>query len=118
MKKGLEEMKGFLTDIEGLALRKFIARVRKCFGIRVRQFILYGSKVRGDFDDKSDIDILVVLDTVSNSEREKIWGFADDIILNCGVLISPRVINIEEMVAKWRYGVLFYREVEKSSIIL
>ncbi|GAH25140.1 unnamed protein product, partial [marine sediment metagenome] len=37
------------------------------------EIILYGSKARGDFDEESDIDVLIILkDRVDDSLREKI----------------------------------------------
>ena len=107
-----------ITETEDLALKEFVEKLKESFGERVKQCVLFGSKVRGDFDEESDIDILVVLDYVTNYEREKIWMIADDMILKYGVLISPRVIDTKEIVAKQRYGVLFYREIEKDGVRL
>ncbi len=107
-----------LTSIEDSALKEFVRKTNESFKKRVKQFIFYGSKLRGDFDEESDIDILVVLDSVSDFEREQIWSIANDIIIEYGILISPRVIDEQEIVAKQRYGVLFYDEVEKNGIKL
>ncbi|MCD6101143.1 MAG: nucleotidyltransferase domain-containing protein [Candidatus Marinimicrobia bacterium] len=103
-----------MTETEDLALKEFVRKIKEAFGKRLKQCILFGSKARGDFDEESDMDILVVLDRVSNYEREEVWNIADDMILKYGVLISPRVIDTEEEVAKQRYGILFYREIEKN----
>ncbi|OYD16233.1 hypothetical protein CH333_03915 [candidate division WOR-3 bacterium JGI_Cruoil_03_44_89] len=117
-KRNLREVNDFLTDKENLALEELVRKIKGLFGTRVRRLVLYGSKVRGDFDEESDIDILVVLDKISDTERKEIWNFADDMILKHGILISPRVIDTEEMATKRRYGILFYREIEKNGMRL
>jgi len=59
--------------------------------------ILYGSMARGDFDDESDIDVLVVLDDISDylNELDKTFqiqyelGMKYDVIISC-VLAKSR----------------------------
>ncbi|MEA3459354.1 MAG: nucleotidyltransferase domain-containing protein [Chloroflexota bacterium] len=50
----------YLSESERAALEAFIARLRECYADEVVHVILFGSKVRGDFDEGSDLDLLVV----------------------------------------------------------
>lgn len=51
-----------LTDIERQGLEEFKQRVREKFPGRVKQFILFGSRARGDAAEDSDIDVLVLVE--------------------------------------------------------
>ncbi len=60
----------YLTLREKQALVEYLERLRSEFKDEVQHVILYGSKVRGDFDEESDIDLFVVLKL---SFRLKLW---------------------------------------------
>ena len=59
----------------------------------LKAVILYGSMARGDFDDESDIDVLVVLNDISDymkefektfqAQREIEMKYDDNIIISC-----------------------------------
>ncbi|TAE29621.1 MAG: nucleotidyltransferase domain-containing protein [Cytophagales bacterium] len=42
-------------------VREFKVALQDLYGDRLRDVILYGSYARGDYDDESDIDLMVVL---------------------------------------------------------
>ena len=58
-----------LSDIENMAVEEFKQKVINRFGDA--EFILFGSKARGDGNDYSDIDILVLLEHEPNISIEK-----------------------------------------------
>ena len=58
-----------MSDIENMAVEEFKQKVIKRFGNA--EIILFGSKARGDGDDHSDIDILVLLEHEPNISIEK-----------------------------------------------
>ena len=55
--------------------------------------ILYGSYARGDFNEDSDIDILVLIDKdkVTMEDRKRISSSLYKIELDAGIIISPFV---------------------------
>ncbi|MCL5770675.1 MAG: nucleotidyltransferase domain-containing protein [Actinobacteria bacterium] len=56
------------------------------------EIVLYGSKVRGDFDKESDIDVLIILkNKVDNSLREKIFSISFKIELKYDVIFGIMV---------------------------
>ena len=108
----------YLTPNERAALAEFVQRLRTKFGDQVLLVRLFGSKARGDFDEESDIDVLVV---VTNGD----WRFGDEVaveacdpMLTYNVVISPLILS--EDYYRWMRGTSapFYREVEKDGVDL
>jgi hypothetical protein len=60
------------------ALGRFTASVRARFGDRVRELTLFGSHARGDAHDESDVDVLVVIDDLSETDRRDVMDLAHD----------------------------------------
>ncbi len=107
----------YLTGTEADALREanniLLARWP------VASVILFGSKARGDFDDESDIDILVVTTRrLSRDERHELSDAMCDLGLCTGVFFSTVVVDEDE----WRHGKLsvlpLRREIEEQGIAL
>lgn len=46
------------------------------FGARVQELTLFGSRARGDAREDSDVDVLVVVDELSEPERGEVFGLA------------------------------------------
>ena len=66
----------------------------KQYGEKIKQVILYGSHVRGEATEDSDIDVLVVVaESLDPSEvRNRLSALLYDILLEKGELISVIVI--------------------------
>jgi len=65
--------------------------IKKYPGVEV---ILYGSKARGDFDKESDIDLLILVESLVTSRlEEEITHIAFDIELNYEVVFGKIVEN-------------------------
>ena len=71
------------------ALSEFLRRVEARFGDSVEGVILFGSYARGDHDEESDIDVLIVGDV----DFDGLMNIVTDILLEYGELISPIVIK-------------------------
>ena len=83
---------------------------------RLKKVILYGSYARGDYDNSSDIDIMLLTDfsDVEIEEyRDKISDIAFDIELNTGYIISPIIRNIEIFNIRTSY-IPFYHNVKTT----
>ena len=101
-----------------LILKSVAAEARKLLGNRMISVILYGSYARGDYDEESDIDILIVADV----PREECWPYNVRLIeqtaeleLNNDVLLSTHIVERDVFE---RYGDVlpFYRKVLKEGI--
>jgi predicted nucleotidyltransferase len=57
---------------EGMRIAEEAARrLREVYGDRLRKVVLFGSWVRGEAHEESDVDLLVVLDEIENRARER-----------------------------------------------
>ena len=101
-------------------IQEFIKQVKELLGIRLKKIILYGSYARGDYNKKSDVDIMILTD-LSFEEiedyRDKISDIAYDIELNTGIILSPVIKNIEKYNSRINF-VPFYKNVEKEGVVL
>ncbi len=101
-------------------IQKFINEVKKILGDRLKKVILYGSYARGDYNKKSDVDIMILTD-LSFEEieeyRDKISDAAFEIELKTGIILSPVVKNIEKYNVRRKF-VPFYKNVEKEGVVL
>jgi uncharacterized protein len=81
--------------------------------------ILYGSYARGDYNDESDIDLLILIDKdkVTHDDRVKISYPLYDIQFATGVLISPMVCS-RQLWENKHMVTPFYENVTNEGIIL
>jgi predicted nucleotidyltransferase len=49
-------------DEINVLLNELIERVRPVFGASLKKVMLFGSYARGDYDEESDIDVLIMVD--------------------------------------------------------
>jgi len=82
--------------------------------------IMYGSYARGDNNDNSDIDIMI-LTTLTEEEIEKvetsIFDLAFDFQMEYGIDISV-IIKNEEHFNHWLGALPFYDNVKKEGVVL
>ena len=104
------------------AIQEFIAEVNKSLGNRIRKIILYGSYARGEYEENSDIDIMVLTD-LSDEEiikyRDKILDIAFDIEVdnNFDIMLSPLLKNIDKF-NYWLEVLPFYMNVQREGVVL
>jgi len=89
-------------------------------GDKLRKIILYGSYARGDFDNESDIDIMVLADV----ENEEIYPYDKEICeitsrlgLDNNIVVSVFIKNYNHFY-DWIDAVGFYKNVEKDGVVL
>lgn len=103
-------------------INEFVEGINNILGSRVKKIILYGSYARGDFNESSDIDIMILTD-LSDDEivkyRKEIIYLAYDIECDndFSITLSPLLKNIDKY-NYWLGAMPFYMNVEKEGVIL
>ncbi len=83
------------------------------------ELVLFGSKARGDFEDFSDIDILILVDEeVDHELKDKIIEIAYDIELDNNIVFGF-IIERKKFWRSSKYKVMpLYQKVEKDGVIV
>lgn len=83
------------------------------------KIILYGSYARGDFNENSDFDILILLDkdTITREDEKKIKYPLYDIEFETGKIISPLVLSLKSWESKHKITP-FYDNILKEGVVI
>lgn len=106
-------MKFDLATSDQRALEEFVEYLQKSIPDRVETIALFGSKARGDSQQDSDIDVLVILSEEDRELRREILKQAARFSLEYDVLLSPRIIGAERW-EKMR-GFSLYQNVQQEA---
>jgi predicted nucleotidyltransferase len=109
---------GFLTVREKQALAEYLARLRAEFGDEIERVILYGSKVRGDFDNESDIDLFVVFKELDQAREDALSWLVLDLDLKYAVLLSDFPVNRERFERMAKIQEPLYRDLMNEGVEL
>ena len=74
------------------ALNEFLRALRERFGDSIEEVILFGSYARGDYDEGSDIDVLII----GEVDFDELMDVVTEVLLKYGELVSPIVIKPKE----------------------
>ncbi|MCD8326707.1 MAG: nucleotidyltransferase domain-containing protein [Lachnospiraceae bacterium] len=92
----------------------------KIFGDKLRAVILFGSYARGDFDEESDIDLMVLLDLPREQitdARKKMRIIADKLDMEYNCVISA-VFQSYDFYEDYKSASPFYQNVEREGILV
>lgn len=79
-------------DKKAQALNEFLRLLKERFGSSIEEVFLFGSYARGDYDEESDIDVLVV----GEVDFDELIELVTDVLLRYGELISPILLKPDE----------------------
>lgn len=103
-----------------ILLDEVVSKVTLIFDETLEAIILYGSYARGDYDEESDIDIALLV----NSERihlkeydDKIVSLMTELNLEYDVLVSFASIPIQEY-NEYKEVLPYYRNIEQEGVKL
>jgi len=99
-------------------LEKVISRSKEIFKEKLTDIILFGSYARGDYDNESDIDILVVANIpVEEMQfyRKRLDAICGDLLFDYGVLVS--IIEKDyDTYSRYSQILPFYKNIVKEGV--
>jgi len=113
VKKGI----GYLNNKERRVIESFVKEIRKKLGDDIIAIRLFGSKVRGDFKQGSDIDIFILVKR-RKGVRDKISDIAADYLFKTNIPLAPVVYSLFEYKKNKELGSFFFENVETEGIDL
>lgn len=107
-----------LTKKQKAAISGYLGILKKKYQDRILQVVLFGSVARGESDEESDIDILVVLKNGNNRLRDEISMACFEMTLNSNVILSPIVMNKNTFDWHKRYKDPLYNSIKRDGVDL
>ena len=91
---------------------------RNIYGDDIVEILIYGSYVRKEETDQSDVDIVAIVKGNRLDLQKKlkiVWDISADIGLENDVVVSPTVVPFDEF-EKYREILPYYMNIEKEGI--
>ena len=107
-----------LTENEKKALKLFKEQLLAEFGERVDSTQLFGSKARGDAAKHSDVDVLVVLRTMTWRDKRAVRAIAADVIFATDVVLSVQVLSKAQLADLKHRKALFWQLIQPDLTVL
>lgn len=103
------------TEKRKYLLRRVAGSVREIEACA--QIYLYGSRARGDFDEESDWDFLIILDgVVDTCRQEAIWRRLYDLRLDLDEVVSAVIVSADQWVETPCPGIPLFDEVRREGV--
>jgi len=109
---------GYLNKKETKVVKEFSDKVKDLLKNNLIDIRLFGSKVRGDYTENSDIDILLVMKTKNWDLIDKIYDILIDIEIEHNSQISLKIFSEAEFKRIKDYETFFYKNVAKEGVPL
>ena len=94
--------------------------MKKIFGVYLSKIIVYGSYARGNYQDNSDVDVMVLvkLPEIEIKKLENdVYDIAFEIEMDTGIDISP-IIKNEAQYEYWVDVLPFYRNIREEGVVV
>jgi predicted nucleotidyltransferase len=97
---------------------EFVTECRALFGDKLYDVILFGSHARGDYNEESDIDLMIIVD-MDNEEARKyehdLYHAASEIVMKYDTLIIPMLRTKSDYDFR-KVRSFFYQEIEREGV--
>ena len=99
----IQDGKGWSSQEQPI-IDEFVTHVRDTFKERAKRIILYGSRARGDADEESDYDFVVLLDPFYKNDKETLSDLGYEVACEFNAVIVAFAIALND----FREDKLFY----------
>ncbi|MCI8292958.1 MAG: nucleotidyltransferase domain-containing protein [Hespellia sp.] len=99
---------------------QFSQQMEMIFGSHLSKVIVYGSYARGDYQDNSDVDVMILVNLSEveiKSKENMVYDVAFDIEMRTGIDIFP-IIKNEDQYEYWVDVLPYYRNVREEGVIV
>ncbi|MHB1679231.1 MAG: nucleotidyltransferase domain-containing protein [bacterium] len=110
------QLTGILTDIESKAINELKSEILKTHP--ETEVILFGSKARGDFNEDSDVDVLIFVDKINNDVEKDIADIIYNIIAKYGIPLNETIAEKKLLEVSWISETPFYANIKKEGVII
>lgn len=107
-----------LTEAEQQALVRFKNALEPLLGENLLSLRLFGSRVRGEGTEESDLDVLVVVQKKNRALCRRIVEESLEVDLAYGTNLAPTILSAEEYRQNQESGTPFYQNIERESVSL
>lgn len=107
-----------LTPAERAAVGELVTRLRAKFRQQLVRVILFGSKVRGDFNAESDVDVMVVFKPTGAFSKETIYDIEREVAEKYNVLLGAYAVEFEDFAAFQKLRAPIYRNLRNEGYSL
>ena len=107
-----------MSKTERRAIERFGDDVKSRLGDYVVRMSVFGSKVRGDFRETSDIDVLVIVKERSLRVMDQIAEITSDLNIKYDLSISPVVFSEEEYDVNTKMASPFSLAIQEEGLLL
>ena len=116
IRKGDDFMPLVVQDI----IYEFTKEIKKIFGTNLSTVIVYGSYARGDYNENSDVDVMILV----KIPEEKLSNYIDvvsdcafEYLMKYGIDISP-VLKNENHFKYWEETIPYYQNIRKEGVVI
>jgi len=107
-----------LTKDQRATVFGYLKILQEKYRDKIGQVVLFGSVARGESDEESDVDIMIVLKNGSRKLRDEISMASFDLILRNNVILSPMVMDRKTYEWHKKYRDPLYNDIERDGIDL
>jgi predicted nucleotidyltransferase len=110
-----------LAPNEWAALDALVDRLHRHYGDDLLRVVLFGSKARGDFDEESDLDVLIIIN-MPQADYWRRWReivrIASDLDLEFNVILSLLIRDKADYAQMQQWNLLIHRNIHQDGIEL
>ncbi|MCX7942111.1 nucleotidyltransferase domain-containing protein [Dictyoglomus thermophilum] len=86
----------YLNEVEKAILKELKVKLLELLGSNFISMVLFGSKARGDYDEDSDIDVVVIVNYLDRDIKDKILLKVTELETKYGIVLSTLILSKED----------------------